>query len=1041
MWQEARKQEKHIKTLMVDYKRRAERRRDYYERIKQDPIKFLRLCGRSSKLHLDSEVTKAAENPNNMMPWVGDPSIMIDRFDVRASLEHYDTHASDDIKLSSTERIEARLCNYERYRCLIHNEYASVTEAMALKQIEMDEKYGDMEKRRKEEEEASVKKAQESKAAIGFVYEDSTAYPSESSKTTLTQPSEPQDNYSDSDDEADSDMDIDVELDISTLTTEARRQLAKSAATFGLHPSDFVRLLDADQQLETELRLAKALEEEKLQLSGRKSRRSRRLLRERRAQEKFPRLLTTKIGLLNGQPISRRTVYLSASSSDSGDYPSDVEDQDFSGIVYGSPTSKAATIRAQRARAKPILSNARGPSVLIGGMTSISLCRRNKKQSGRGISSKYRSTSDRTSSSSEGSIRGRRSNSSDRSYSNRRSRSGFRRPRHSRVEYITTFGDNEDNIDNKKNDNGDSLRFGSDKHKSLFELSGSIDSKPPGSAASAVAASVVSKLLSSSQTSVIAKGKSSYHSTSSPKSTRIESRICSSSNLSDSRRRPQSRSRYRRSSSGSRSSSRQSHSSRVSRSRRRYHSRTRNSNSNRSYRSTYRRYKRSPDRYRSRRRSSSSRRSHSDSSTSIDNRKSSHDRVIGNPSARSYYNQTSLHESESVDTQLNAQKQPSPPVRKRYYRPELESADELELSDEEQYDGAKKESSKSSDGNSGKQLVSRKSDSIPYRNFAGKMTSQQLVTTYHGPSPIHDLKNPGVGGGDLPVRLQPQELLKRRVQSQLTKAFNADKKAELEKQIQLERERQAREEGLRRQARLLRRQEEKRLRAERRAMAMELGSAPDNSSDSSSNSSGSSGSRYHSSRIRSRRFQASPTHQQSLTHSSFSSGSQKYSPRPPTSTRCRPRPESGRGLLGSPTRIPDSRLPSPPSNSNLRRSFNSSSANYSRDEHGSIDRIPRTGNSLLGSPIQSSYFGSKDRSATVSSSSRFYGSRGEDQRYSSTRPYVSSRGELPRRSDQYSRSTDKWNQSLTGRSPNTDESNRISSTRSSIIIDNNNQTK
>ncbi|KAK4473222.1 hypothetical protein MN116_004396 [Schistosoma mekongi] len=989
MWQEARKQEKHIKTLMVDYKRRAERRRDYYERIKQDPIKFLRLCGRSSKLHLDSEVTKAAENPNNMMPWIGDPSIMIDRFDVRASLEHYDTHAADDIKLSSTERIEARLCNYERYRCLIHNEYASVTEAMALKQIEMDEKYGDMEKRRKEEEEAAVKKAQESKAAIGFVYEDSTAYPSESSKATLTQPSEPQDNDSDTDDEADSDMDIDVELDISTLTTEARRQLAKSAATFGLHPTDFVRLLDADQQLETELRLAKALEEEKLQLSGRKSRRSRRLLRERRAQEKFPRLLTTK-----------RTVYLSASSSDSGDYPSDVEDQDFSGIVYGSPTSKAATIRAQRARAKPILSNARGPSVLI--------------------------ASGRTSSSSGGSTGGPRSNSSDRSYSNRRSRSGFRRPRHSRVEYITTFGDNEDNIDNTKSDNGNNLRFSSDKQKSLFELSGSTDSKPPGSAASAVAASVVSKLLSSSQTSVVAKGKSSYHGTSSPKSTRTESRIC------DSRRRPQSRSRYRRSSSGSRSSSRRSHSPRVSRSRRRYHSRTRNSNSNRSYRSTYRRYKRSPDRYRSRRRSSSSRRSYSDSSTSIDNRKSSHD--------RSYYNQTSLHESESADTQLNAQKQPSPPVRKRYYRPELESADELELSDEEQYDDAKKESSKSSDGNSRKQLVSRKSDSIPYRNFAGKMTSQQLVTTYHGPSPIHDLKNPGVGG-ELSVRLQPQELLKRRVQSQLTKAFNADKKAELEKQIQLERERQAREEGLRRQARLLRRQEEKRLRAERRAMAMELGSAPDNSSDSSSNSYGSSGSRYHSSRIRSRRFQASPTHRQSLTHSSFSSSSQKYSPRPPISTRSRARPESGRGLLGSPTRVPDSRLPSPPSNSNLRRSFNSSSGNYSRDTRASIDRIPRTGNSLLGSPIQSSYFGSRDRNAGVSSSSRFYGSRGEDQRYSSTRPYLSSRGELSKRSDQYSRSTDKWNQSLTSRNSNTDESNQISSSRSSIIIDDNNQAK
>lgn len=90
-----------------------------------------------------------------------------------------------------------------------------------------------------------------------------------------------------------------------------------------------------------------------------------------------------------------------------------MEDQDFSGIVYGSPTSKAATIRAQRARAKPILSNARGPAILIGGMTSISLCRRNNKQSGHSISSKYRSKSGRTSSSSGESVRGHRSSSSD----------------------------------------------------------------------------------------------------------------------------------------------------------------------------------------------------------------------------------------------------------------------------------------------------------------------------------------------------------------------------------------------------------------------------------------------------------------------------------------------------------------------------------------------------------------------------------------------------------------------------------------------------
>lgn len=33
MWHEARKQEKKIRGLLVDYRRRAERRRDYYEKI------------------------------------------------------------------------------------------------------------------------------------------------------------------------------------------------------------------------------------------------------------------------------------------------------------------------------------------------------------------------------------------------------------------------------------------------------------------------------------------------------------------------------------------------------------------------------------------------------------------------------------------------------------------------------------------------------------------------------------------------------------------------------------------------------------------------------------------------------------------------------------------------------------------------------------------------------------------------------------------------------------------------------------------------
>lgn len=79
MWQEARKQERKIRGMLVDYRRRAERRQDFYERIvgsnnrplfaffthfndlqKADPTQFLQLHGRRCRIHIDMT---AAENP------------------------------------------------------------------------------------------------------------------------------------------------------------------------------------------------------------------------------------------------------------------------------------------------------------------------------------------------------------------------------------------------------------------------------------------------------------------------------------------------------------------------------------------------------------------------------------------------------------------------------------------------------------------------------------------------------------------------------------------------------------------------------------------------------------------------------------------------------------------------------------------------------------------------------------------------------------------------------------------------------------------
>ena len=45
MWAEARKHEKKIRGIVIDLRRRAERRRAHYDAIKEDPVSFLRIHG------------------------------------------------------------------------------------------------------------------------------------------------------------------------------------------------------------------------------------------------------------------------------------------------------------------------------------------------------------------------------------------------------------------------------------------------------------------------------------------------------------------------------------------------------------------------------------------------------------------------------------------------------------------------------------------------------------------------------------------------------------------------------------------------------------------------------------------------------------------------------------------------------------------------------------------------------------------------------------------------------------------------------------
>ncbi|KAG1052928.1 hypothetical protein G6F43_004960 [Rhizopus delemar] len=132
MWQEAKANDKRIKDLMANHKRRAERRRAYHESRLGDPQQLLRVIGSSLKLYPDAEQFYYHENPENLMAWQGNPDIKIDRFDGRSLLD-FVPEPVQGLKENNEDSDEL---NFERYRDLIEADRLNITEAERLAQVE-----------------------------------------------------------------------------------------------------------------------------------------------------------------------------------------------------------------------------------------------------------------------------------------------------------------------------------------------------------------------------------------------------------------------------------------------------------------------------------------------------------------------------------------------------------------------------------------------------------------------------------------------------------------------------------------------------------------------------------------------------------------------------------------------------------------------------------------------------------------------------------------------------------------------------------------
>lgn len=260
MWHEARRQERKIRGMLVDYRRRAERRRDFYEKIKADPTQFLQIHGRQCKIHLDANIAAAADTAV-MMPWQGQADNLIDRFDVRAHLDFIPPiEKTDDEKLTQDERH----LNYERYRIIAQNAFLAVPEEKFLKQLHLEEQFGYTEFKTK-------KDARTGGAAIGFNYEDSTGVPQE-----------PLVEEASDDENSDSDLDVDLAINVSKMDPTQANEMNKHGRSYGMSSNDFYSFLINDLEEAEAVKQAREEEQEKALFSGRKSRRERRYHREKR---------------------------------------------------------------------------------------------------------------------------------------------------------------------------------------------------------------------------------------------------------------------------------------------------------------------------------------------------------------------------------------------------------------------------------------------------------------------------------------------------------------------------------------------------------------------------------------------------------------------------------------------------------------------------------------------------------------------------------------------------------------------------------------
>ncbi|VDK46680.1 unnamed protein product [Cylicostephanus goldi] len=276
MWHEARRQEKLMRARIVDCSKRAEKRRRFYDSVRKDPDQFMQIHGRKCTIHTDKSIARAAEDGNILRRWQGDPAVLIDRFDVRSHLDFITPVKKKGVEPDSEDEKQEIVCDFERYRILVINDFRDISEKEYLRKIAEKEFWRIPKDDQLKTEQEKKKKSAETKASIGFNYENSIVVKKESEEV-------------ESDDDADIEepedigvfrqtcshilqlisLFVDVDLDLRGADAESQRRVNCIGEAYGIRRGSFAGLLRADAITRAENAELRRIDREKAALAVR----------------------------------------------------------------------------------------------------------------------------------------------------------------------------------------------------------------------------------------------------------------------------------------------------------------------------------------------------------------------------------------------------------------------------------------------------------------------------------------------------------------------------------------------------------------------------------------------------------------------------------------------------------------------------------------------------------------------------------------------------------------------------------------------------